>query len=258
LLSSNSLESGLVCVAFAQGTYQWPSYRALEQISPRRTVNPTSTYAPCYASLSSLVGDRSTTTWPADPSPTDHEERFGRAALSSLWDPIPVSAPPFSTTVQPTPIPSHELIKPPPLGLGHPQSQLKFPADLQWGFAGAALQIEGAIKDEGRGPSIWEDNFRGNYSQFVNGGPPDIAAMNYYLYKQDIARLAAVGVQSYSFSISWSRIVPFGVAGSPINQQGIDHYNDLINTVLAYGMTPIVTLLHFDTPVYFKSNTSWL
>jgi len=158
----------------------------------------------------------------------------------------------------PTPIPSHELIKPPPLHIDDETSNLTFPSDIQWGFAGAALQIEGAIKEEGRGPSIWEDNFRGNYSQFKDGGPPDIATMNYYLYKQDIARLAAVGVQAYSFSISWSRIVPFGVAGSPINQEGIDHYNDVINTVLAFGMTPVITLHHFDAPLYFKTNTSFL
>ncbi|KAI8231748.1 Beta-glucosidase 1A [Colletotrichum sp. SAR 10_86] len=81
--------------------------------------------------------------------------------------------------------------------------------------------------------------------------------MNYYLYNQDIARLAAVGVQSYSFSISWSRIVPFGKAGSPINKEAIDHYNDLIDTVISYGMKPVVTLYHFDTPATLQSNTSF-
>ncbi|KAI8305678.1 hypothetical protein K4K61_005123 [Colletotrichum sp. SAR11_59] len=72
-----------------------------------------------------------------------------------------------------------------------------------------------------------------------------------------IARLAAVGVQSYSFSISWSRIVPFGTAGSPINKEAIDHYNDLIGTVISYGMKPVVTLYHFDTPATLQSNTSF-
>ncbi|KAJ0332503.1 hypothetical protein COL922a_011436 [Colletotrichum nupharicola] len=81
--------------------------------------------------------------------------------------------------------------------------------------------------------------------------------MNYYLYKQDIARLAAVGVQSYSFSISWSRIVPFGKAGSPINKEAIDHYSDLIDTVISYGMKPVATLYHFDTTATLQSNTSF-
>ena len=84
--------------------------------------------------------------------------------------------------------------------------------------------------------------------------------MNYYLYKQDIARLAAIGVPYYSFSISWSRIVPFGVANSPINQQGLDHYDDVINTCLQYGIKPIVTLVHADAPpaVDFDNTTSSL
>ena len=95
------------------------------------------------------------------------------------------------------------------------------------------------------------------YSLLKGGGPPDITNLNYYLYKQDIARLTAVGVKSYTFTISWSRILPFGAAGSPVNKEGIYHYDDLINTILEYGMEPIVTLNHFDTPSYFTTGTSW-
>ncbi|TDZ32653.1 Beta-glucosidase 1B [Colletotrichum spinosum] len=250
------------CTACAQDEFQWPTYRSLEYATPVASPVGTPTHAPPYFELSSLLGPRSTTTWDAlGSTPTDHDVEYGNAAWLSLWEPIPVLAPPFTTTVSPTPIPSSELIKPPPLPLGPVDSgngngSLKFPKDFQWGFAGAALQIEGAIRNGGRGPSIWEDRSRGNYSG-VGGGPPDIAAMNYYLYKQDIARLAAVGVQSYSFSISWSRILPFGLAGSPVNQEGIDHYNDVIDTVLEYGMKPVVTLHHFDTPVTLRTNTSF-
>ncbi|KAF6793421.1 beta-glucosidase [Colletotrichum sojae] len=256
--------SNQACCVFAQGGYQWPTYRSLEYATPVPTpVETPTTYAPPYSELSSLLEPRFTTTWDAlDSTPTDHDVKYGNAAWLSLWGPIPVLSPPFTTTVAPTPIPSSELIKPPPLPLGPANSAngcgLKFPKDFQWGFAGAALQIEGAIKNEGRGPSIWEARFRGTYSSMGdNSGPPDIAAMNYFLYKQDIARLAAVGVQSYSFSISWTRIIPFGVAGSPVNQEGIDHYNDLIDTVLSYGMKPVVTLHHFDTPASLASNTSF-
>lgn len=80
--------------------------------------------------------------------------------------------------------------------------------------------------------------------------------MNYYLYKQDIVRLAAIGVPFYSFSISWPRIVPFGTEGSPINTLGLVHYDDLIDTVLANGMTPIVTLLHVDSPLNMTYNVT--
>ena len=71
------------------------------------------------------------------------------------------------------------------------------------------------------------------------------------LYKQDIVRMTAAGMKYYSFSISWSRILPFGKAGSPVNQEGIDHYNDVINMILEYGMKPVVTIHHFDTPFLF-------
>lgn len=245
--------------AYAQAIYEWTEYRQLEYAIPRQPRYTHVTYAPPYTSLSSLVSDRATTTWPSNPSPTDGNEKYGNVAWSSQWETIPVSSPPFTTTVSPSPIPSEDLIKPPPLLLATDQnSSHRFPKDFQWGFAGAALQIEGALKNGGRGPSMWEASSRGNYSSRVGGGPPDISALNYYLYKQDIARLAAIGVQSYSFSISWPRIMPFGVAGSPINQKAIDHYDDVINTVLSYNMTPVVTLHHFDTPVYFQSNTSFL
>lgn len=89
----------------------------------------------------------------------------------------------------------------------------------------------------------------------LNNGS-SIAYLGYYLYKQDIARMAAAGVQSYTFTISWSRILPFAVPGSPVNQQGIDHYDDLINTLLEYGITPMVTLNHYDSPLYYYTNTS--
>lgn len=74
---------------------------------------------------------------------------------------------------------------------------------------------------------------------------------NYFFYKQDIERLAAMGVKHYSFSIAWSIILPFALPGTPVNQQGIDHYNDVINFVLEKGMIPAATLIHFETPLQF-------
>ncbi|PLB49930.1 glycoside hydrolase [Aspergillus steynii IBT 23096] len=108
-------------------------------------------------------------------------------------------------------------------------------------------QVEGAVALEGRSPSIQE--------KLVNSTQPKnyVTNENYYLYKQDIERLAAMGVKYYSLSISWSRILPVVLPGSPVNEQGIAHYNDLITAVLDAGMQPIVTLLHFDTPWLFVS-----
>lgn len=132
-----------------------------------------------------------------------------------------------------------------------------FRDDFIWGFTGAAEQVEGAIKSEGRGPSLADLELGNGRPGARLSGTPDITCLNYYLYKQDIARLAAAGVKSYGFSISWTRILPFGYPGSPVNREGIEHYNSLINTVLEYGMTPVVTLNHFDTPAYYATNTSW-
>ncbi|KAK4495953.1 hypothetical protein PRZ48_013221 [Zasmidium cellare] len=179
----------------------------------------------------------------------------------------PVQEAATTTTVSPTPIPSTELIPPPPLYYApFPTGQQvfkmpkneswSFPKDFLWGVAGAAQQIEGAVKAEGRGPSIWDKLPRvPNY--VVNNYTSDIADNNYYLYKQDIARIAALGVKVYSFSLSWSRILPFGKG--PVNQLGIDHYNDVIDTCIEYGVTPMITLYHWDLPLYLQDTYGgWL
>jgi beta-glucosidase/6-phospho-beta-glucosidase/beta-galactosidase len=83
-----------------------------------------------------------------------------------------------------------------------------------------------------------------------------VTDLQYYLYKQDIARIAAIGIPYYSFSISWTRIVPFGDVGSPVNQPGLDHYDDLINTCLSYGVTPVFTLAHMDQPLHLQFNAT--
>ena len=70
----------------------------------------------------------------------------------------------------------------------------------------------------------------------------DVTDNEYYLYKTDIARMAALGVKAYSFSISWSRVMPFG--RGQVNEQALAHYEDVIDTCLQYGVEPIVTLYH--------------
>ena len=145
---------------------------------------------------------------------------------------------------------------------------------FRWGVAGAAFQIEGAAKDEGRGPSVWDALSRVT-NHIVDNSTADVAdnvsscslingilmyahiRQNYYLYKEDISRLAAQGVKIYSFSLSWSRILPFG--RGPVNQLAIDHYNDLIDTCIEYGVEPSITLYHWDTPLVLQDTYGgWL
>lgn len=84
--------------------------------------------------------------------------------------------------------------------------------------------------EDGRGPSQLDTY--GALPNIDDEANAVVADMNYYLYKQDIARLAAIGIPYYSFSISWTRIVPFGEVGSPINEPGLQHYEELIETCL--------------------------
>lgn len=79
--------------------------------------------------------------------------------------------------------------------------------------------------------------------------------MAYWLCKQDIARPAAIGVPYFGFSICWTHVVPFGTVGSPINQAGLVHYEDVIKTCLEYGVKPIITLTHFDPPFGLQYNS---
>lgn len=214
----------------------------------------TTTYGPKYSDESHLLGELSTTTWGSwDPSATatatDTDDPYGQYAWSKLWENAGIENFTFtqlySTTVEPTSIPTESLILPPKDPF-YFENNLTFPEEFIFGVAGSAAQIEGAICDEGRSPSVQEKLLPPNKPQdFVTNE-------NYYLYKQDIARLAAIGAKVYSFTIPWSRILPFALPGTPVNKQAIDHYEDLINTCLEYGLTPMVTLTHFDTPLIFN------
>jgi beta-glucosidase/6-phospho-beta-glucosidase/beta-galactosidase len=215
----------------------------------------TTSWAPPFSQVSTLLPSNATyTTYSLNPSATVSDDGpYGQSAYASLWATLSYNTTvPFTTTASATPVASSDLVYPPPLYTACPQSAdeciecYKLPKDFIWGVAGSAWQIEGGLKEDGRGPGALDSiGALPNPDGVANA---EVSNMNYYLYKQDIARLAAIGLPYYSFSISWTRIVPFGIAGSPINQPGLDHYEDVINTCLQYGIKPIVTLLHFDYP----------
>lgn len=212
------------------------SFTQTETVRTATSVAATSiaTYAAPYASLTSLLPSLSTTTWGrwdpnATTTATDSADPYGQAAWTALWERANLAnfteRGLYSTTVSPSPVPTTELVLPPPEYFG-PQDCYFFPQDFVFGVAGSAAQIEGAIADEGRTPTLLE-------KLIADDRPKDyVTNENYYLYKQDIERLAAMGVKYYSFSIPWTRILPFVLEGTPVNQQGIDHYDDLINFVL--------------------------
>ncbi|MEZ5427220.1 MAG: GH1 family beta-glucosidase [Pyrinomonadaceae bacterium] len=121
----------------------------------------------------------------------------------------------------------------------------KFPKGFLWGSATAAYQVEGAVKEDGRGPTIW-DTFSHTPGKTVDGATGDVADDHYHRYKEDIALMKNLGVKTYRFSIAWSRIFPEGV-GTP-NPKGLDFYNRLVDELLKNDIQPFATLYHWDLP----------
>jgi len=120
-----------------------------------------------------------------------------------------------------------------------------FPPSFVFGTATAAYQIEGAWKEDGKGPSIW-DTFTHIKGNVMRGDTGDVACDHYHKMEQDVNMMADMGLKSYRFSISWPRVQPSG-SGTP-NEKGIAFYNRLIDALLAKGIEPLVTLYHWDLP----------
>ena len=122
---------------------------------------------------------------------------------------------------------------------------LRFPPDFLWGCATAAYQIEGAVSEDGRKPSVW-DTFSHTPGKTFHGETGDVADDSYHLYKEDVKLLKNLGVGGYRFSISWSRIFPDGT-GQP-NQKGLDYYQRVVDELLKNDIAPYITLFHWDLP----------
>lgn len=120
-----------------------------------------------------------------------------------------------------------------------------FPDGFLWGTATASYQVEGAVAEDGRGPSIW-DTFSRTPGKVVNNATGDVADDHYHRYKEDVQLMKALGVKTYRFSIAWPRVFPQG-AGQP-NPKGLDFYNRLVDELLASGIQPFATLYHWDLP----------
>jgi beta-glucosidase len=129
-----------------------------------------------------------------------------------------------------------------------------FPNDFGWGVATAAYQIEGAAREQGRGPSVW-DVFAKKPGAVFEGHTGDVACDHYHRYKEDVALMKTLGVSTYRFSISWSRVLPDGVGR--INEQGIDFYNRLVDELLKNGIQPFCTLFHWDLPQALYERGGW-
>ncbi|MCL1665975.1 GH1 family beta-glucosidase [Elizabethkingia ursingii] len=129
-----------------------------------------------------------------------------------------------------------------------------FGKDFIWGVSTAAYQIEGAHNLDGKGPSVW-DTFVQKRNKIFRNHTGDIACDHYNRYIDDLHLMHSMNIRNYRFSVSWSRILPEGTGR--INQAGIDFYNKLIDLSLELGITPWVTLYHWDLPHSLEVKGGW-
>jgi beta-glucosidase len=130
----------------------------------------------------------------------------------------------------------------------------RFPDDFVWGAATAAYQIEGAANEDGRGESIW-DRFSHTPGKTVNGDTGDVACDHYHRWRDDIQLMRELGLQAYRFSVAWPRVLPEG--RGRINEAGLTFYDRLVDGLLEAGITPWVTLYHWDLPQVLQDAGGW-
>ncbi|GLW24417.1 beta-glucosidase [Microbispora triticiradicis] len=124
-----------------------------------------------------------------------------------------------------------------------------------WGTATASYQIEGAVAEDGRGPSVW-DTFSHTPHKVRDGHTGDVACDHYHRYAEDVALMAGLGVDAYRFSIAWPRVLPTG--RGRVNQAGLDFYDRLVDALHEKGITPVPTLFHWDLPQALEDEGGWL
>ena len=134
-------------------------------------------------------------------------------------------------------------------------NSIRFPEGFLWGAATSAYQIEGSPLADGAGPSIWQ-RFTHSPGLTANGDTGDIACDHYRRYEADVEMMRSIGLTAYRFSISWSRILPEGTGR--VNPKGIAFYDRLVDTLLNRGISPSVTLFHWDLPAALDDRGGWL
>ncbi|WP_411286040.1 GH1 family beta-glucosidase [Lapillicoccus sp.] len=131
---------------------------------------------------------------------------------------------------------------------------LTFPKGFLFGAATASYQIEGAVTEDGRTPSIW-DTFSHTPGRVLGDDNGDVAADHYHRMRDDVALMTQLGLQSYRFSIAWPRVQPGG--SGAFNQKGIDFYSSLVDELLDHDIRPIATLYHWDLPQELEDRGGW-
>ncbi len=126
-----------------------------------------------------------------------------------------------------------------------------FQKDFMWGASSAAYQVEGAYDEDGKGPGIWDALSDGHVLYNENG---NVACDHYHRYKEDVALMKQLGLKSYRFSVSWPRVMP---GEGVVNEKGLQFYSDLVDELIAAGIEPMVTLFHWNLPMWMHEKGGW-
>lgn len=129
-----------------------------------------------------------------------------------------------------------------------------FGPDFVWGAATSSYQIEGGVKADGRGQSIW-DTFSHTPGKVAGDANGDVACDSYRLWEEDVKLLKDLGVTHYRFSVAWPRVLPEGTGA--VNQPGLDYYSKLVDALGKEGIEPAVTLYHWDLPQALQDKGGW-
>ncbi|MFB2597864.1 GH1 family beta-glucosidase [Herbiconiux sp. P17] len=131
---------------------------------------------------------------------------------------------------------------------------VRFGDDFVFGSATASYQIEGAVAEDGRLPSIW-DSYSHTPGLVWNDDTGDVACDHYHRLDEDLDLMATLGLDAYRFSVAWPRIVPTGTGA--VNQAGLDFYSRLVDGLLERGIAPVATLYHWDLPQTLEDRGGW-
>ncbi|XP_010497097.1 PREDICTED: beta-glucosidase 32-like, partial [Camelina sativa] len=128
-----------------------------------------------------------------------------------------------------------------------PLNRYSFPPDFDFGVASSAYQYEGAVEEGGRAPSIW-DRFTHEFPERTSMDNGDVAVDFYHRYKEDIKLMKEMNLDTFRFSLSWSRILPSGKLSDGVNKEGVQFYKNLIDELIKNGIKPFITIYHWDIP----------
>lgn len=139
---------------------------------------------------------------------------------------------------------------------------MSFPKGFIWGAATASYQVEGAAAEDGRQPSVWDEFCRWK-GKVRNNASGDIACDHYHRYKEDVSLLFDMGIKNYRFSAAWPRVLNYqsdyagGAVKGQLNQKGLDFYDRLLDSLLEAGITPWMTMFHWDLPMELERKGGW-